>query len=210
MIDVGLATLEAAKLDLTRGVRETSPNDGPAIREYLRPYGLQAPQNWCAVSVCHWMSEGCRDHSLTPPIAGSPAAQGVFAQLLHAGLAVRYGAPGFQRALRAGNIIVWRRPSRGSWAGHLGLVLRDYDGGGIIHTLEGNSGKYGDRVAEMKRPRTDSKIIGLGQLRDVQLTETDEEPVTLPSLRTDEIAWIEDAFKLSREEFLSLRDPHLE
>ncbi|MDX7870523.1 hypothetical protein, partial [Aeromonas caviae] len=48
----GAMLLEIAERDLAAGVRETSRNDGEAIRRlYLDPLNLAPGNNWCAAAV---------------------------------------------------------------------------------------------------------------------------------------------------------------
>jgi hypothetical protein len=42
--------------ELRKGVRETAPNDSPAIRRYLEAGGIESPARWCA-AFCNWCAE---------------------------------------------------------------------------------------------------------------------------------------------------------
>ena len=160
---LGEAVLAEALADLDAGIREDlGRNDGHKIREYLAPWGLKPPQNWCSVAVAAWLSRACCLHGLTQPIKGSPGAQATMAQLKRAGLWVP--AQRLTSAdLTPGAIIVWQRGKPGSWMGHIGVVDQPGEDG-HVWTVEGNSGPRGDRVARMDRRLGDARLFGVGRL----------------------------------------------
>lgn len=164
--------LSAALADLAAGIRETSPNDGPEIRLYAKRFGLVPPLNWCAVAASSWVLAAAREMGGKTPIVGSPAAQGVMGQLLHAQLwtpiAVLRNDPALaDLVLCPGNLIIWKRPPA-TWTGHIGVVEYQ-ETKHILVTIEGNSGPRGDRVARMKRDLRDANLLGFGRLDMVQL-----------------------------------------
>lgn len=158
---LGQAVLEQALVDLDAGVHEDlGRNDGKRIREYLQPWNLRPPQNWCSVAIAAWLRQACEFHGLEQPIAGSPGAQATMAQLKKAGLWVN-ASKITEDDLQEGNIIVWRRPPA-SWTGHIALLERV--SGGEMITIEGNSGPKADRVARMRRRLDNPLLLGIGRL----------------------------------------------
>lgn len=161
---LGEAVLEAAQADLDAGVHEDlGPNDGKRIREYLKPFGLRPPQNWCSVAVAAWLREACEAEDIEPPIAGSPGAQATMAQLRKAGLFVEKRDITADH-MTAGAIVIWKRPPL-TWTGHIG-VLESYDEDTrTMTTIEGNAGPLGDRVWRNNGRRLDDPLLfGVGRL----------------------------------------------
>ena len=160
---LGEAVLAEALTDLDAGIREDlGRNDGHKIREYLKPWRLKPPQNWCSVAVAAWLVRACRLHGLPQPIKGSPGAQATMGQLKRAGLWVP--AQRITPAdLTPGAVIVWQRGRPGSWMGHIGLVDQPGEPG-HVWTVEGNSGPRGDCVARMDRKLDDPRLFGIGRL----------------------------------------------
>ncbi len=155
------AVLAAAESDI--GVKEDlGRNDGKRIREYLKPFGLRPPQNWCAVAVAAWLREAA-ESGFGLPIKGSPGAQATMVQLKKAGLWVDRRKLNKDNIL-PGNVIVWRRPSSESWTGHIGIIKGYDESSGNITTIEGNSGPMADRVAiNYKRSVRDPLLLGVGK-----------------------------------------------
>ena len=160
--NLGDAVLEAAQADLRDGVYEDlGRNDGKRIREYLKPFGLRPPQNWCAVAVSMWLAEACERYGIENPIKGSPGAQALMVQLRKAGLWVDKSKLE-DEDLQPGNVIVWRRPPV-SWHGHVG-VISEHQGSDAVATIEGNAGPMGDRVVRNSRRLDDPLLLGVGRL----------------------------------------------
>jgi hypothetical protein len=180
-----LATLQVARNAMHAGVRETSRNDGPEIRQYAEQFGVATPLNWCAVSLCSWMLHACKLIGINPPIEGSPAARGVMGQFMLAGLWVpkRLLTP---ELLVPGNVPIWWRVSPEDWRGHIGII--DCSAEWLMHTIEGNSGRRGDRVAGMERwaNHLGVKLLGIGQLSKklIEYEPSDEELETARHLIT--------------------------
>jgi len=179
-MDLGDAVLEAARADLAKGVGEDlGRNDGKRIREYLKPFGLNPPQNWCSVAVAAWLREACERYGIEQPIKGSPGAQATMVQLRKAGLWVDKGKLS-DDDLQPGNIVVWRRPGGPAWWGHIGVIAEHHPGSATFATIEGNSGPLGDRVAlVMTRKLNDPLLLGVGRLDGYQAA-TEPVSVTLP------------------------------
>ena len=163
--DLGEAVLELATEDLDAGVHEDlGPNDGVRIREYLKPFSLPPPQNWCSVAVAAWLREACERYGMEQPIEGSPGAQATMAQMRAAGLWVE-PRDITDSDLTPGAIIVWKRPPA-SWTGHIGVIESHEDG--TITTIEGNAGPMADRVVRNERRLDDPLLLGVGRLDDFE------------------------------------------
>lgn len=156
------AVLAEAQAALEAGVAETSPNDGPVVGQYLRDAGVTPPASWCAAAARAWMHAAAKRLGIAPPVQGSPGAKAFVAQLDAVG---RWTPREKLTAadLLPGRIIAWHRGAPGAWTGHIGVIER-YDGNGQIHTIEGNSGPNGDRVARMMRRLDDPLLLGVGRL----------------------------------------------
>ena len=185
--DLGLLTLEEARADLLAGVMEEGGHNlGPAIEAYGKPFGLSPPINWCAVAIAAWVRRASALLDVEP-LVGSPGAQATMGQFRAAGL----WTPGDElrrghKALIPGNIIIWWRYPNPNWMGHIGVIEEVAIGARdqiVTHTIEGNSGVSGDRVARMVRPLNDPKLLGIGRLRT-----TDDAPDTLTGAELQE-AW---------------------
>lgn len=147
-----------AAMEFLSVVRETAPNDGPRIREYLRAVGVDQPAAWCAAFVTWCLRTAAGSLGVKPPIAGSAGAKALGYQLQRAG---RWLSAEQLRAnpsaLRPGLILVWHRGAPASWTGHTGILARVE--GGRFWSIEGNAG---DRVAEMDHSIDEPALIGAG------------------------------------------------
>lgn len=65
-------TLQQAIADLNRGVRETRPNWGPRIEQYLKNCEppINAPAAWCAAAVQMWSDEAADALAVANPLDG--------------------------------------------------------------------------------------------------------------------------------------------
>lgn len=163
------AMLAEAEADLAAGVKETAPNDGAAIREYLAQFWLPPGSNWCAAAVAAWLHRAAQKRGESPPIKGSPGARATMEQFKSAN---RWISVAELRAnptlVRPGMVPVWDRSVPGrpesSWWGHIGVTRSGVGASGHFFTIEGNSGPASDRVAEMTRSLTDARLFGMGRL----------------------------------------------
>jgi len=174
------AVLAAAESDI--GVKEDlGRNDGKRIREYLKPFGLRPPQNWCAVAVAAWLREAA-EGGFALPIKGSPGAQATMVQLKKAGLWVDRRKLS-EKNIFPGNVIVWRRPSSEPWTGHIGIIKSYDENSGNITTIEGNSGPMADMVVvNNKRSVRDPLLLGVGKwdAAEPKVSPIDEPPACEP------------------------------
>ena len=157
----GAGILAEARRALEQGVVESAANTGPVVDTYLRAVGYNPPANWCAAAVTAWMRAAYRKLGGDPPIAGGARAKAFKEQLEQLGRWIPR-----ERLkpsdIRPGMIAVWHRGEPGSWTGHIGVIERVE--GTTLHTIEGNSGPRGDRVASMRRELADPRLLGVGSL----------------------------------------------
>lgn len=160
--DFGETVLRFALRDLTAGVREDiARNDGHRIREYAARFGLVPPLNWCAVAASTWLAEAAEGLRVPLPVSLSPAARGLMGSCIRSGRWVPWHKLA-EANIAPGSLVVWWRGSRESWQGHVGIVERLDNSSPIVHTIEGNSGPQGDRVARMQRSLIDEHLLGMG------------------------------------------------
>ena len=137
----GSTPLDVALTQL--GVRETAPNRGPQVDEYLRSVGLEPTAGsypWC-VAFVRWCCS--RVGVWLPRTAGVK-------RLWEMGEDLRVDVP------MTGDIAIHLRPDG---LGHCGFVMdwTTTDDGTMIQTIDGNTNaegsREGDRVAIKDRPR---------------------------------------------------------
>lgn len=166
--DFGEAVLKRALRDLRDGVSEDlGRNDGHRIREYAARCNLVPPINWCAVAVSTWIAEAAEGLRVPLPVALSPAARGLMGSFIRAGRWTPWDKL-VSSMITPGSIVVWWRGSKSGWQGHVGVVEKLGDMSPVLHTIEGNSGPSGDRVARMQRSLIDERLLGMGSF--VKLT----------------------------------------
>lgn len=154
------AVLDAARRALSANVRETSANSGPIVDEYLRQVGIAPPANWCAAAVSAWMREGFKSIEREPWMHLSAQAKAFIREFEKRGRWIPKDQLKAFGTFPPGSVPIWSRGDPSSWTGHIG-VLEKQDGN-MLHTIEGNSGPKGDRVARMERKLDDPRLLGIG------------------------------------------------
>lgn len=157
-----IATL--AQLVVTRAINQLGygeaggNNHGPD----LEVYGVGHGEAWCAAFADWCCRGGWADRVALlgragdpPPWARSLSARGLVRNVARAGQAVRL------QDLRPGDLICWPRGKEG-WQGHVGLVevVRD----GLVHTIEGNVGRFPAKVRRLTHDVTRETIVGCARL----------------------------------------------
>lgn len=138
------------------GVRETKPNSGPEVDQYLKSVGLGPGYAWCQAFVFWCFKRAAELQNVSNPV---PKTAGVLAhwnQTKARKIATKQALA--QPALiEPGMIFVM---DFGKGQGHIGFVERVE--GSTIHTIEGNTNTAGSRegVAVMKRQRLISSCRG--------------------------------------------------
>lgn len=154
--------VERAREDLIDPVMETARNTGPVVDEYLAAVGEAPGSNWCAAAMAAWLRDAYASLGRTAPFRLVSGAE-LQGQLIRASGAGAWVDPsGMSRAsCPPGTIVVWDRstPPFSGFEGHIG-VLEDWIDADQFHSIEGNSGRTGDRVARMVRTRQDPRLVG--------------------------------------------------
>lgn len=114
------------------GQKETGPNSGPMVDQYLHSVGLEPGNSWCAAFV-HWCFQQAANamEMLNP----CPKTGGVLRLWELAPDETKVKTP------TRGSIIIM---DHGNGHGHTGLV-ETVNGGGLIETIEGNTNRGGSR-----------------------------------------------------------------
>jgi hypothetical protein len=159
---LGVAALEAAQADLAAGVKETEPNWGPRIAEYLANVGISKPAPWCAAAASTWMMEAEQAIGMTGPVIPSPGAKALGSQF-QKGDRWMAAWSALRNDIQPGMVAVFDRGMPGAeWRGHVGIVSQV--GPDFFYAIEGNATPAGDRVAEIKHSRQDRTLMGFGVL----------------------------------------------
>lgn len=154
-----------AAADVDR-VIETAKNTGPEIDRYLAAVKEAPGANWCAAGLAAWLRDVYDERGEPVPF------QLVSGAKLQGQILTRYpGARWVPAALidrltvPLGSILVWDRsnPPHSGYEGHIGVLERWQDAD-TMETIEANSGPRGDRVARMRRPRNDPRLLGAAVL----------------------------------------------
>lgn len=155
----GQKVLSNAQSDL--GVREDlGHNDGKRIREYFKPFGMNAGQDWCAAAVATWMREAGGG-----PIPGAVGARNIAGQFANVNRWVpKDKINQVPSSLTPGNIAIWSRGPSGSNKGHIG-VIESFNGNGFV-SIEANSGPKSDSVVRNSHSINDTNLLGIGILSD--------------------------------------------
>ena len=164
--DLGLLTLEEARLDLARGIKEEGGyNSGPAIDAYAAPWGIATPVSWCALAFSAWVERASQKLGIVAPV-GSPLAQEIKNQFIRK-LAWITVEEIQDSDLRPGNVAIWSAEPNPDYRGHIGIISAHSPGSKTFDAIEGNSGPIGDRVALMTRNLVGYEghvLLGIGRL----------------------------------------------
>ena len=151
---LGLRALEVAVGELGRG--EIGGNNSGA--DVARYHGIADDGDddddgaWCAAFVgwCYQQAAGGRD---ALPFKRSGGAKVLFQRVAAAGARVRYPAPG--------DVVCWHRGDPKGWQGHIGIV--EHFDGALVHTIEGNTGRYPSKVRRLVRDFADPNLVGFAR-----------------------------------------------
>ncbi len=156
-----------AHADLLDGIGEDpgKNNEGSALKPYFAEFGINQPNNWCAVSLGTWVRRAARLFKQEPPIEGSPGAKATMAQFQKAGKWIPISEFRAGRAfVKRGMVPIWDRGTPGKpetyWRGHIGIVFEPKNGGGF-QTIEGNAGP---KVMHLDHTIHEPKLLGFGVL----------------------------------------------
>ncbi len=121
---------------------EGGNNSGPYVEMLHGKEYDGDPDNdgsWCASFVSWCFEQACRQSGIQMPFRSSAGAKRLFRNIIAAGRQV------YPPYLQPGDIVCWDRGKPGSWQGHIGFVEFIEDGG-ILHTVEGNVGRFPAKV----------------------------------------------------------------
>lgn len=132
------------------GLRETSTNRGPHLEEFWKatnyPDGATNREPWCSAFVTFCVKEADRRSPIinlrVPPFFPAVDQWLPWARNPETGCLIFSGASGDRRPM-AGDIVVFQPK-----LSHVGIVADDYDGHGIVHTIEGNTNEAGSREGD--------------------------------------------------------------
>ena len=148
----GALTIAATQL----GQKESRPNSGPMVDQYLQAVGLEPGNSWCAAFVfwCFQMAANALDMLNPCPKTGGVLRLWELAP-----------DPSKMRHPTRGAIVIM---DHGKGHGHTGLV-ETVNGGGLIETIEGNTNaagsRNGDRVARhIWRPEDGARGLLVGYI----------------------------------------------
>lgn len=123
------------------GIKETSENWGPRVKEYLAAAGIKVPAPWCGAFVYWTAQKACKVKGVANPLKDIPLKAYVQSYYQYA-KAQNKLVPFKEAAI--GDIFMIYYPSLKRY-GHMGFVYDiDYDKQ-TIGTLEGNSNSTGSR-----------------------------------------------------------------
>ncbi len=139
---LGAKALEVAIAWLGEG-EEGGNNSGPFVEALHRKEYDGDPDDdgaWCAAFVSSCFEKACEQLELEMPFRRSGGAKVLMRRVGNAGAFV--SAPDIQ----PGDVVAWDRGAVGSWQGHVGIVERYDAAAGLLHTIEGNVGRYPSKV----------------------------------------------------------------
>ena len=151
---IGLAAmvLEVAREEIGNG-EEGGNNSGQHVARYkcedLDPEDDNDLGSWCAAFVSWCAEEACRRMGIALPFKRSQGAKQLGRRIAPAGAVLANPEPGC--------VVVWDRGKlkangKKSWMGHIGICERVE--GGILHTIEGNGGRYPSKVRRFQHDLT--------------------------------------------------------
>ena len=140
--DLAETALTVAREWIGKG-EEGGNNSGPFV-EWLHGKEYDGDPdddgNWCAAFVSACFEEAGKRLSITMPFQRTGGAKALYRRVGKAGRFVQ--APDIQ----PGDVIAWDRGTPGDWRGHVGIVERYEADTGLLHTIEGNVGRYPAKV----------------------------------------------------------------
>jgi len=159
MTPLALAAIRIARSHL--GPQETSPNDGPLVREWLADVGMERPMPWCAAFATWCVRQAAREVGARLHFRGSAGAL----RLLDLNQSMMVLEPDGESL----EMVIW---DHGGGKGHVGIITGVTRVGGMLAGLQviaGNTSADGlsrdaDSVAERGFPFPSARQIA-GYLR---------------------------------------------
>jgi len=151
LIPLGNAVASVARSEIGRG-EEIANNQGDDVVRYRA--GRKGSGAWCAAFVSWCAEEACRRLDVAMPFARSGGAKKLYRNIGKAG--------SFVTVPEAGDVVCWHRGKAGSWQGHIAIVEKVGDDG-IIHTIEGNVGRFPAKVKRLAHDVTHERLVGFAR-----------------------------------------------
>lgn len=141
------------------GVRETKPNSGPQVDQYLKAVGLNPGYAWCQAFIYWSFQQAAGKLQIANPTVKTAGVMAHWNQCEQRG-AKRISAAYAQKTptlLTPGQLFVL---AFGKGLGHIGFVETVNAAKGTITTIEGNTNDGGSRegIAVLRRTRTIASI----------------------------------------------------
>jgi len=141
---LGLRTLLVALEE--QGYGETTGNN---VTKYS-----ETPGPWCAAFLCCCIKQAAAERRQPVPFELSHGARKLYRNIGRAGEYVEEPV--------AGDVVAWKRGR--SWHGHVGII-EHVDNSGLVHTVEGNVGKYPAVVRRLIHdPKHEPHLIGFARM----------------------------------------------
>ena len=158
---IGLQALDIAITCIGKG-EEGGNNSGPFV-EGLHQKEFDGDDDddgaWCAAFVSTCFEQAVERLGIPMPFIRSAGAKDLFYNIGKAGMFV--SIPN----VRPGDVVCWDRGKKGSWQGHIGFVEGYEQSTGILHTIEGNVGKYPSKVKRFIHDTTiDDRLEGFARV----------------------------------------------
>lgn len=156
-LDPHLAALSYAYDEL--GVKETSTNWGPKVKEYLAAAGVTVPAAWCAAFVYWCVEQASKLKGVENPLKDIPLKAYVQSYYNYA---KEHGKLIPFKEVGPGDLFLIYYPSLKRY-GHIGFVYGAYHNDNYYETVEGNTnsqgGREGNEVALRKRKVDDNTVF---------------------------------------------------
>lgn len=136
---------------------EGGNNRGPNVERYRRGSRVKAKRYdgdgaWCAAFVSYCFAQGALPDDL--PFKPSWGAKRLYKNIGRAGE--------FAKMPQVGDVACWDRGARGSWQGHIGIVV-SVDGVEFV-TVEGNRGRFPSRVRKYDHDVGEGRLVGFARI----------------------------------------------
>ena len=160
MSRLGIMTLSVAIEELGNG-EEDGNNSGPHVARYKGIVDDGDPDDdgaWCASFLSYCAGVAADRLGIDLPFKKTGGAKRLLRSVSEAGMLVKTPAPG--------DIVCWDRGAVGSWQGHVGIVEKVQNG--MLHTIEGNSGRFPAKVKRREHDLTDQpRLEGFARMPEM-------------------------------------------
>ena len=159
--NLGLAALEIAISLIGCGEDGGTNNSGDFVALLHKSPAQDTKQDlgaWCASFCSHVIEQACQELGAEMPFKRSGSAKVLFRNAEKVGTRTSSPTPG--------DLVLWDRGKKGDWMGHIGIIEKSERG--IIHTVEGNVGRYPSLVRRFVHDcDREGRLIGFCRLPSV-------------------------------------------